>query len=322
MSMRKILATAVAALSLSLAHAAEPVEVVKILVPANPGGGFDGVGRTLGEALRAAGLAKRVQVDNKAGAGGTIGLAQFVNNAKGDPDALFVGGIVTVGAIETNKPPVNLDMLTPIARVMGEYNVLVVPADSKLKTLKDFAEALKANPGGVAIGGGSAGGVDHIQAGLMAKALGVDPGKLNYVPYAGGGEGKAAILGGHIAAYISGYGELADLIKAGKLRALALSAGERLPGIDIPTLKEQGIDVVLANWRAVWGGPEISAAQAKALTERVDAAVHHEAWKKKAETYQWIDLYLDGDAFRRFLADEHKRVAAILPELNLGAKPQ
>ncbi|HXH02865.1 MAG TPA: tripartite tricarboxylate transporter substrate-binding protein [Candidatus Competibacteraceae bacterium] len=319
MNLKKTVAAAIAALCLSAnALAAEPVDNFKILVPANPGGGFDSVGRTLGEGLQAAGLAKRVQVDNKAGAGGTIGLAQFINNAKGDPDSLFVAGLVTVGAIEANKPPVDLSMVTPIARLMGEYNVLVVPANSPHKTLKELLEAVKANPGAVSFGGGSAGGVDHIMAGLLAKEIGVDPAKVNYVPYAGGGEGTAAILGGHIAAYISGYSELASLIKAGKVRALALSADKRLEGVDIPTLKEQGVNVVLYNWRAVFGEPKLSAEQTKALIDKVQAAVQTPAWKDKAAKFEWIDLYLAGDDFAKFLAEEQNRVAQIIPQLKLG----
>lgn len=320
MKMTKMLAAAAVALSLSAAHA-EPVDVMKIMVPANPGGGFDTVGRALGEALTAAGQAKRVQVENKAGAGGAIGLAQFVNNAKADPNSLFIAGIVTVGAIEANKPPVSLDMVTPVARLMGEYNVIVVPANSPYKTLKDLTDAVKANPGAVSVGGGSAGGVDHIMMGLVAKAIGVPPAKINYVPYAGGGEGKAMILGGHIAAYVSGYGELADVIKGGKLRALALSSDKRLDGVDIPTMKEQGIDVVLFNWRAVFAEPKLSAEQIKAVTTMVDAAVHNDAWKTKAQKLEWIDLHQDGDAFRNFLAEEQKRVAAIIPELGLAKQP-
>ena len=133
--------------------------------------------------------------------------------------------------------------------------------------MKDLVAQFKANPGSVALGGGSAGGSDHILAGMIAQASGVEPAKVNYIAYAGGGEAQAAIMGGHVAAGISGYGEFAAQIKAGKLRALAISSDKRVPGIDIPTLKEQGVDVEMVNWRGVFGAPGITDAQKKELID-------------------------------------------------------
>src|SRR3954467_6613501 len=216
--------TLLAAALLVLMQSAIGADTMKIMVPANPGGGWDQTGRALGAAMQAAGVAKTVRIDNRGGAGGTIGIAQFVNSSKGDGDALMVGGLVMVGAIELNKSPVTLAQVTPIARLTAEYEVIVVPAGSKFQTLKDLLAAFKANPGAVAWGGGSAGGVDHILVGLIAKEIKADASKINYIPYAGGGEALAAILGGHVAAGVSGYGEFAAQIKEGKLRALAVSA--------------------------------------------------------------------------------------------------
>ncbi|GHD71076.1 Bug family tripartite tricarboxylate transporter substrate binding protein [Vogesella fluminis] len=294
------------------------VEQFKIMAPANPGGGFDTVARTMGEALQATGYAKNVVVENKAGAGGAIGMAQFVNNEKGNPNALLVAGAVTVGALETNKSPVNFGMVTPIARLMGEFNVIVVPTASPYKSIKDLMAAYKANPGSVSIGGGSAGGIDHIMASLMSEKAGVDPDKLNYIPFAGGGEGKAAILGNQIAAYISGYGELADLIKANKVRALGISAATRNPDIPVPTLREQGSDVVVYNWRGVFGAPGINAAQKATLIKAVEAAVKSPSWKAKAEKMEWLDMLQTGDSFKAFLDEDVKRTAVIVKKLKLG----
>jgi putative tricarboxylic transport membrane protein len=316
MKLSRLLVTCLMALA-PLAAQAE-VGQFKIMAPANPGGGFDTIARTLGEALQAAGQAKNVVVENKAGAGGTIGMAQFINTDKGNPHALLVAGAVTVGSIETNKSPVNFSMVTPIARLMGEYNVLVVPASSPYKTLKDLMAAYKANPGAVSIGGGSAGGIDHIMAALMSEKVGVNPDKLNYIPYAGGGEGKAAVLGGQVSAYISGYGELADLIKAGKVRALALSADKKQADIPVPTLKEQGVDVVLYNWRAVFGAPGINDAQKKQLVGMVEAALKTPVWKDKAAKLEWIDMYLPADSFKPFLDAEIKRTGAVVKKLKMG----
>jgi len=316
MKLKALLVSCLVALAPMAAQA--QVEQFKIMAPANPGGGFDTIARTLGEALQASGQAKNVVVENKAGAGGAIGMAQFVNNEKGNPNALLVAGAVTVGALETNKSPVNFGMVTPISRLMGEFNVIVVPAASPYKSIKDLMAAYKANPGSVSIGGGSAGGIDHIMASLMSEKAGVDPDKLNYIPFAGGGEGKAAILGNQIAAYISGYGELADLIKAGKVRALGISAATRNPDIPVPTIREQGTDVVVYNWRGVFAPPGINGAQKAQLIKMVETAVKSPTWKAKAEKMEWLDMLQSGDSFQTFLNEDIKRTAATVKKLKLG----
>lgn len=298
------------------AHA--QVDSIKIMAPANPGGGFDTIARTLGDALKASGQAKSVAVENKAGAGGAIGLAQFINTEKGSGHSLIVAGAVTAASVEANKSPVNLSMVTPIARLMGEYNVIVVPAASPFKSMKDLAAAMKANPGAVAIGGGSAGSVDHVMVALIGEKLGVSADKVNYVAFAGGGEGKAAILGGQLAAYVSGYGELVDLIKAGKLRAIGLSAETKQADIEVPTFKEQGIDVVMYNWRGVFAPAGISEAQKKALVTMVEAALKDPAWKSKADKLEWLDLYQPAEPFKAFVEAESKRLKTVIGGLKLN----
>jgi putative tricarboxylic transport membrane protein len=250
-----------------------------IIAPAGPGGGWDQTARAMADVLQASAQAKAVTVENVPGAGGTVGLAQFADKNKGDGNALLVNGLVMVGAVLTNQSPVSLVDTTPIARLTGEYEVIVVPANSPLKTLDDLAAAMKNDIGSVAVGGGSAGGTDHILAGLVAQAAGADATKLNYVPFSGGGEALAAILGGHVAAGISGYGEWEGQIKSGELRALGISSGARVEGIDIATLKEQGIDVELANWRSVVAAPGISDDQKKALLDAVNVMHGSDGWK-------------------------------------------
>jgi putative tricarboxylic transport membrane protein len=267
--------------------------------------------------MQAGGQAKAVTVENVAGAGGTVGLAQFADKNKGDGNALLVNGLVLVGAVLTNKSPVSLVDTTPIARLTGEYEVIVVPANSPFNTLADLTAALKADVGKVAIGGGSAGGTDHILAGLVAQAAGADATKLNYVPFSGGGEALAAILGGHVSAGISGYGEWEGQIKSGELRALGISAGAKVEGIDIPTLKEQGVDVELANWRSVVAAPGITDDQKKELLAAVDAMHASDAWKKVLADKKWIDLYMSGDEFGAYLKSENDRVTGVLKTIGL-----
>jgi putative tricarboxylic transport membrane protein len=160
---------AAVAVALAASTAALAVDNLKVMVPANPGGGWDSTGRALTAAMQSAGSIKSFQIDNKGGAAGTIGLAQFVNSSKGDPNAIMIGGMVMVGGIIQNKSAVDLSMVTPLARLTEEYLVVVVPASSPHKSMKDLLAAFKANPGSISWGGGSAGGSDHILAGMLAQ---------------------------------------------------------------------------------------------------------------------------------------------------------
>jgi putative tricarboxylic transport membrane protein len=307
-------AGAVLAASLvTLAAAAQPS--LKMMIPANPGGGWDQTGRNLAAAMQSAKLVSGVQFDNKGGAAGTIGLAQFVNSAKGDPNAVMIGGMVMVGGIILNKSPVNLSQVTPIARLTSEWEVIVVGANSPHKTMADLVRALKENPGKVSWGGGSAGGTDHILVGLIARAAGVEPSRINYVAFKGGGEQVPAILGGHVTAGVAGVGEFAEQVKAGKMRALAVSAPARFEGI--PTLKEQSVDVELGNWRGIFGAPGITAQQRDALVKLVKDATETPSWKATLEKLGWTPVFLGGDDYKKFIDEDTKRVAAIIASLGL-----
>jgi putative tricarboxylic transport membrane protein len=300
----------------ALAVQAQPA--LKMMIPANPGGGWDQTGRNLAAALQSVKLVSSVQFENKGGAGGTIGLAQFVNGSKGDPNAVMIGGMVMIGAIYLENSPVNLSMVTPLARLTGEYEIIVVPANSPHKSMADLIKALKANPGGVSWGGGSAGGTDHILAGLIARAAGVDPSKINYVPFKGGGEAIAAIIGAHVTAGVSGVGEFAEQIKGGRMRALAVSSPARIDGI--ATLKEQGLGVELANWRGVFGAPAISIAQRDALIKLIRGATESASWKATLEKLGWSPIFLAGDAYKKFIDDDSKRIASIIDSLGIKNK--
>jgi putative tricarboxylic transport membrane protein len=317
MPLSRWLTSTVTALSLLATGPVLALDSIKMLVPANPGGGWDQTGRSLQQALQTNNIVKKIQVDNKGGAGGTIGLAQFINSSKGDPNAVMIGGSVMVGGILLNKSPVNLSQVTPIARLTGEYDVVVVPANSPIKTINDLIAKFKANPGSVSWGGGSAGGTDHIIVGMIAQAVGVDPGKINYVPFAGGGEAQAAIMGGHVTVGLSGWNEFAGQITAGKMRPLGITSEKRLPGIAVPTLKEQGVDVVLANWRAIFAAPGINDAQKKELIDAVGKAAKSAAWHDTLAKNQWADLYLPGDEFKTFLAAEQKQTEKTMTSLGL-----
>jgi putative tricarboxylic transport membrane protein len=290
---------------------------LKLMAPAGPGGGWDQTARAMQQAMVAAGVARSVQVTNVTGAGGSVGLAQLVSSGKGDGNQLMVNGFVMVGALLLNKSPVSLDQATPIARLTEEPLVIVVPANSAVKTAQDLVAAVKADVAKVTWAGGSAGGVDHITAALFAKAAGADASKVNYIAFSGGGESLAAILGGKVTAGISGYGEYEGQIKSGRLRAIGVTAPQRVPGVDVPTFKEQGLDLVIANWRSVMAPPGLNDAQRKALSDTVEKMVKSPAWQEILKQKGWDDAYLPGDGFVQFLKSEQKRVEDVLRSVGL-----
>jgi putative tricarboxylic transport membrane protein len=297
--------------------ASAQVKGLDIIAPANPGGGWDQTARAIQAALQQAGLASGVQVQNISGAGGTIGLAQFATGKKGRGDALMVSGLIMVGAVLTNKSAMTLDDVTPLARLTGEYEMIAVLEGSPIKTMADLVAKLKADPGSVSWGGGSAGGTDQILTGLIAQAVGVDPTRVNYVAHSGGGEAMSSILGGHVTAGVNGVAELMPQIQAGKLRPLAVSSEERVAGMDVATLKEQGVDVALTNWRGVMAPPGVKDADKKALAAMIDGMVRSDAWKETLKTRGWIDLYQPEAEFAAFLRRDVAQVAGVLKEIGL-----
>jgi putative tricarboxylic transport membrane protein len=285
---------------------------LKIMVPANPGGGWDTTGRALGKALQDSGVASSVTYENKGGAAGAIGLAQFVNASKGDPNALMVMGAVMLGGIITGKPPVSLSQATPIARLTSEYNVFVLPAQSPLKSMKDVIEQMKKDPGSVKWGGGSRGSTEHIAAAMIARDVGVDPAKINYVPFRGGGEAVAAILGGNVTVGGSGYSEFQQYIESNKMRGIAVTSAQRLKGVNIPTLKEQGVNVELGNWRGVYAPPGITPAQRKEVTDMVLKAIKSKSWAEALEKNQWTPAVMAGPEFEEFVDREFASLRATM----------
>ena len=291
---------------------------INMFIPAAPGGGWDSTGRAIEVAAKDAGLVGSFQFENVGGAGGMVGLPRFVNQRKGQANALMVGGSVMVGAAITNKSPVTMADVTPIACLTEEAGIIVVPTDGKIKTWKDFEEAIKANPKAVSVAGGSAGGTDHLLLGLIIKALGKNPREAAYVAFAGGGPANAAILGGQVVAGISGYSEFAEQIKAGKMKALAVSGTKRIPGVDVPTLKELGVNVTAANWRGVFGAPGINAAQKAALVELMTKIHGTKEWRETLEKRKWTDAFLAGAAFEAQIKKNIAETETILKELGLA----
>jgi putative tricarboxylic transport membrane protein len=314
-----LLATVLLALSGPVAAAEEPaIDQLRLVAPAAPGGGWDQTARVMQQVLQQSGLVRTAPVENIPGAAGTIGLARFVGSEQGRNDVLLVSGLIMLGGVVMHGSPVTLREVTPVARLTGEYEAIVVPASSPFRTLDDMIRALRARPESLSWGGGSAGGSDQILAGLIASAVGVSPGRINYVAFSGGGESLSAILGGQVSLGVNGLAELEPQIQAGTVRALAISSASRLPGLDVPTLHEQGVDVEFENWRSVVGPPGISAAQRQRLESLITAMVATPEWRAALERYRWLDRHLGGDAFARFVEGEESRVRTTLRQLETG----
>jgi putative tricarboxylic transport membrane protein len=310
---RFLLAVLLFALSPSSAAAQrEATGDLTIVAPAAPGGGWDQTARAMQHVLRELGMARSVQVVNVPGAAGTIGLARFVNSERGRDDALLVIGLVMVSGVVANQSPVTFAHVTPIARLSGEYQVIVVPATSPYRALPDLAAAMRANPRATSFGGGSAGGTDEILVRLLADRVGVAAEDVNYVAYSGGGQALAAVLGAHVSAAVSGLGEFRSQIESGELHALAISAPERVPDIAIPTFHEQGVDLTLLNWRGVVGAPDLSRAGRAKLAGIVRRLSQSPAWKAALTQRGWADLYMEGEEFERFLRSETARIADVI----------
>jgi putative tricarboxylic transport membrane protein len=289
---------------------------LRIMAPASPGGGWDTTARLLQRVIRSTGLARNVQVFNVEGAGGTIGLGQL--SRESDDALLMMMGLVMVGAVETNKSRVKLTQVTPVARLVGEAEIVVVPGNSPYDTLEDFVSAWKQNTRELPVAGGSAGGTDQILAGLLAGAGGVDPKEINYIPYSGGGESLAALLGGKVAAGISGVGEYGPQVVSGDLKGLAVSSEQRSGQVpDVPTITEAGFDVVLSNWRGLMSRPGLSPDARADLLDLVTRAHDSQEWKDVLAKNGFDDVFLTGDAFATFLTEEELRVQKILSDIGL-----
>jgi putative tricarboxylic transport membrane protein len=314
-----VLAAAVTVAHGAIAAAAPALRGLTIIAPAAPGGGWDQLAREMQRELERQQLASPVQVENIPGAAGTIGLAHLVNARRGDGEALLVSGLVMLGAILWNESPVSIAQATPIARLTGEYEIVAVPAASPHRDMRSLVTALKENPAAVSWGGGSAGGTDHILAGLIVAAAGVDPRRTNYIAFSGGGEAVTALIGGQVTAGISGYSEFAQHIESGRLRAVGISAPGRVGALDMPTLVEQGLAVELENWRAVVAPPGLSEAERRTLAAVVERMAHSDSWRATLTRLGWTDSYMGTPAFEEFLGSERVRIARLVSRLRGAA---
>lgn len=292
---------------------------VELMAPADPGGGWDQTARAMQSALTEGGVVEEnVEVYNVGGAGGTIGLAQFVSDNAGDPNQLMVMGLVMVGAIQTNDSPVDLSQVTPIASLLTEWEAIVVPAGSEYQTLEQLVEDFRADPGSISWAGGSAGSTDQILIGLLAQEVGVDPAEINYIAHSGGGEANSAILSGGVSAGVTGLAEVRDQVEAGQMRLLAVSSDEPIEGLDAPTIVESGYDLTVPNWRGVVAPPDIEDEDREAIIAMIEEMRDTPEWQETLEANDWTDFFQTGEEYEAFLEEERQRVESVVGEMGLS----
>lgn len=295
-----------------------PSEAIEIMAPADPGGGYDQTARSIARSLTEGGVIDTgAEVYNVPGGSGTVGLTQFIGENAGNPHQLMVIGKILVGAIQQTDAQVDLGSTTPIARLTAEYDAIVVPAQSEYETLEQLMNDFESDPGSIAWGGGSVGGVDQILVAQLAQEVGVDPGQINYIPYSGGGELAPAILSGDVTAAASGLAEFADQIESGEMRLLAVSSEEPIEGVDAPTIIEEGYDVSIANWRGIVAPPEISDEQREAVVGMIEEMHETEEWQQTLESNNWDDFLMTGQEFTDYIEQENQDITQTLQDLGI-----
>lgn len=315
-------ATAAGALPASAwAQAARPaptpaIPKLRIVIPANEGGGWDQTGRALGAAMTAAGAVAQVEYENIGGKGGTVGLARYVEKYDADPDTLLMSGMVMVGAVALQKPAVDMSRIAPVARLTSDYEVVVVKSDSAIVTAKDLIAKMRSEPANAVIAGGSAGGVDHMFAGVLARAAG-NTAALVYQPFPGGAQVVSAVESGKALAGISGYSEFSEHIASGKLRAIGVSSRSAFLGV--PSVRQQGVDADLANWRGVFTGKAVPAQRQAVLLDAVRRAVATDAWHKTVKRSNWDNYWMEGKDFQSFLELDQSMAGVLTYILKLKA---
>jgi putative tricarboxylic transport membrane protein len=299
--------------------AAQAIRTLDITVPGGPGSGLDQVARAMEEAVRQDRLAPAVRVNNVPGGGGMVAISQFVTSKRGNAQAVVVQGAGTVFFPLTNRTPVSLADVRPLARLAGEYEVIVVRGDSAIRSFPDLIQRFKADPGSIAWGGGSPGSTENIFFARIAKIAGVDLKRLNFIPHPNTGEVVVSALNGQVSLVGGGMQDFITQVEAGKMRLLAVAAPERLPGLEAPTLREMGYDIVFANWRGVSVHPSITDEQARELSGFFAKLVKSPRWQQIMKDRGWLDLYMPEAEYQAFIKEETRQARDILSELGMVA---
>ncbi|MBW8721001.1 MAG: tripartite tricarboxylate transporter substrate binding protein [Polaromonas sp.] len=258
---------------------------LRIVIPAMSRTALDEAGRALGDALVGQGLTDEIEYENKEGGGGTTGLAWYVQKYNADPNTFFMGDSNLLGSLALQKSPVDLTKVKPVARLISDYPVVAVAAASPIKTINELVERLRANAKQTPMAIGAVGGADHVFAGLLGKAAGSRPEDVVYMPF--------------------------------KLRAIGVSSKKATYGVR--SVREQGLDVDITNWRAAFTGQGVPAARQAEMVEAVKASLAYELWKKTLKQAYWEQSWLSGPDLANFIDFDTKTTQLVVQLLKLKA---
>lgn len=323
MNKRRLLSTIfTAAISTTMAFSAptladQMLDSIHFLIPGGAGGGWDGTARGTGEALTKAGIVGSASYENMSGGGGGKAIGYLIENADSQHGTLMVNSTPIVIRSLTGVFPHNFRDLTLVSGTIGDYAALVVGKDSAINSMSDLITAWKADPGEVAIGGGSVpGGMDHLVAALVMEAAGEDATQVNYIPYDAGGKAMAGLLSGEISALSTGFSEAVELANSGEVKIIGVTADERIDAApDAPTMKEQGIEASFVNWRGFFAAPGLPQDQLGKYTGAIAAMYETAEWEEVRARNGWVNIHNPGDQFLTFLEEQEKTIGDLMKKL-------
>ncbi|QJQ98638.1 tripartite tricarboxylate transporter substrate-binding protein [Halomonas sp. PGE1] len=297
-----------------------PTRSIEFIAPANPGGGWDTLVRTTSRVIQEEGLAgQNLAAINVPGGGGAVAWAQIARDS-GNPHKLFATSPPIILVPLAGASRYDHTHFTPVARLITDYSIVLVRADSDYEDLGQLIEALGERPN-LSVGGGSApGSMDHISMAGLASAAGLSAAGVNYIPFSGGGEAMTNLMGGHVEAVITGAGEASGQLGEGsEVRALGVSSPERLGGVlaEVPTYQEQGIDYTFDIWRGVMGTPDMPVEAVAYYEELFAQMLETDGWAAARDQLGWIDAYQDSEEFGAFLDEQREQFSEVLTELGL-----
>ena len=296
---------------------AADVESIHFLVPGGAGGGWDGTARGTGEALTRSGLLDQATYENMSGGGGGVAIQYLIENAASSHGTLMVNSTPIVIRSLTGVFPQSFRDLTLVAGTIGDYAALAVLPDSPFQSFDDVVAQYQEDPRSFAVGGGSVpGGMDHLVAAMAFEAAGQEPTAVKYIPFDAGGDAMAALLSGEIQVLSTGFSEAIELARAGEVRIIGITAGERVAAYDAaPTLQEQGFDVSFVNWRGFFGPPGLPEAQRQAYIDLLEAMYDTPEWAEVRDRNGWVEIFKPGDDFAAFLESQEEQIGTLMEKL-------
>ena len=315
--MLKLMRTAVAAGIFALASVPAMAEFDKfyMTVISGPGSGQDQFVRAVAQILRDEWLASGIEIENVIGGNGTAAIARVIQSGAGDGNRVLGVGATSIIFPLTNKVDFDLSDLTPIVRLLGDYQCLVVAADSDIKTLDDLIAKIKADPGSVPNGGSVAGSNDNIFFAQFVGLIGGDVKRVNHIPHPNSGEVAVSLLSHQVVVATGTPQDFAGQVEAGKVRILAVAAPERVEGVDAPTFKELGVDLVSPLSRGFYANKDITPEQKAALEDMFAKMAKSEAWKKLLAERHWADQYQTSADYGAFVEDATVKAKNVLKTL-------